>query len=66
MLRVFLFSYIKLTNALVPTIDVNIEDKIPITKVIAKPLTAPVPMVSNAIAAIKVVMLASEIVEKAF
>ena len=65
-LRVFFFSYIRLTKALVPTIDVNIEDNIPITKVIAKPFTAPVPIVSNAIAAIRVVILASEIVEKAF
>ena len=42
------------------------EDSIPTTSVIAKPLTAPVPIVNNAIAAIKVVILASDIVEKAF
>ena len=56
----------RLTKALVPTIDVNIEDRIPITSVIAKPFTAPVPIVSKAIAAINVVIFASEIVEKAF
>jgi hypothetical protein len=42
------------------------EDRIPITSVIAKPFTAPVPIVSKAIAAINVVIFASEIVEKAF
>ena len=56
----------RLTKALVPTMDVNIDDKIPITRVIAKPLTAPVPIVNNAIAAINVVILASEMVENAF
>ena len=56
----------RLTSARVPTIDVNIEDNIPITSVIANPFTAPVPIVSNAMAAINVVILASEIVEKAF
>ena len=48
-----------------PTIAVNIEDNIPITSVTAKPLTTPVPIVSKAIAAISVVILASEIVENA-
>ena len=62
----FFRSYITLTRALVPTIDVNIEDSIPTTNVIAKPLTAPVPIVNYAIAAIRVVILASDIVEKAF
>ena len=51
--------------ALVPIIAVNIEDKIPITNVTANPYTTPVPMVNNAIAAIRVVIFASEIVEKA-
>ena len=37
--------------ALVPIIAVNIEDKMPITNVTAKPFTTPVPMVNNAIAA---------------
>mgnify|MGYP000926689514 CR=1 FL=1 len=49
-----------------PIIDVNIDDRIPITKVIAKPFTAPVPIVNRAMAAINVVKLASAIVEKAF
>tara|TARA_B100002052_G_scaffold255657_1_gene246020 strand:+ start:303 stop:542 length:240 start_codon:yes stop_codon:yes gene_type:complete len=51
--------------ALVPIIAVNIDDKIPITNVTAKPFTTPVPMVNNAIAAIRVVIFASEIVENA-
>ena len=38
----------------------------PITNVTAKPFTTPVPIVKSAIAAINVVILASEIVEKAF
>ena len=42
------------------------DDKIPITNVTANPLTAPVPIVNNAIAAISVVIFASDIVENAF
>ena len=38
--------------ALVPMIAVNIEDKMPITNVTAKPFTTPVPMVNSAIAAV--------------
>ena len=60
-----LFSYMMLTIALVPIIAVNIDDKIPITNVTANPFTTPVPMVNNAIAAISVVIFASEIVENA-
>ena len=55
-----------LTKALVPTIEVNMDDKIPITNVTANPLTTPVPIVNNAIAAISVVIFASDIVENAF
>ena len=35
--------------ALVPIIAVNIDDKIPITNVTAKPFTTPVPIVNNAL-----------------
>ena len=44
----------------------NIDDKIPITSVTAKPLTTPVPIVKSDIAAIRVVIFASDIVENAF
>jgi len=55
-----------LTIARVPKIDVNIEVKIPIASVTAKPLIAPVPTANKIIAVIKVVILASAIVESAF
>ena len=48
--------------ALVPKIAVNIEVKIPIDKVIAKPLTGPEPKANKITAAIKVVILASKTV----
>ena len=35
--------------ALVPIIAVNIDDKIPMTNVTAKPFTTPVPIVNNAL-----------------
>ncbi len=45
--------------------EVNIEVMIPIDNVTAKPLTGPVPMANKINAAIKVVILASMIVENA-
>ena len=48
-----------------PNIAVNIDVKMPIDKVIANPLTGPVPIAYKTIAAIKVVILASKIVVKA-
>jgi hypothetical protein len=46
-------------------IAVNIEVIMPIDRVIAKPLTGPVPMTYKISAAIRVVTLASKIVTKA-
>ena len=51
--------------ALVHMIAVNIEVIMPIDKVIAKPLTGPVPITYKISAAIRVVTLASKIVTKA-
>ena len=48
------------------TIAVNIEVRMPIIKVIANPLIGPVPNANKTIAAIKVVMLASAIDDRAF
>jgi hypothetical protein len=45
---------------------VNIEETIPSDRVTAKPLIGPVPKANNTMAAIRVVTLASAIVEKAF
>ena len=45
---------------------VNIDDKIPNDNVTAKPLIGPVPKLNKTNAAIKVVILASAIVENAF
>ena len=45
-----------------PTIEVNMEDKIPITNVTANPLIGPVPMAYKINAAIRVVTFASKIV----
>ncbi len=45
---------------------VNIEEMIPSDNVTAKPLTGPVPKLNKTKAAIKVVMFASAMVEKAF
>jgi hypothetical protein len=55
----------KLTTARVPKIAVNIDVKIPNDKVTAKPLIVPVPNPNSTIAAIKVVIFASAIVENA-
>jgi hypothetical protein len=54
-----------LTIALVHIMAVNIEVTIPIERVIAKPLTGPVPMMYKISAAINVVTFASKIVMKA-
>ena len=54
--------YTRLTIALVHIIAVNIEVTIPIDKVIAKPLTGPVPITYKIKAAIRVVTFASKIV----
>ena len=54
-----------LMMALVPKIAVNIEVKIPIDKVIAKPLTGPVPIAYRIMEAINVVTFASTMVTKA-
>ena len=56
---------IALTTVLEPTTEVNIEVIIPIDNVTAKPLTGPVPTANKINAAIKVVILASIMVEKA-
>ena len=61
-----LFSYVRSAKILVTTIAVNIEDITPIDNVTANPLIGPVPKINNIIDAIKVVMFASRIVEKAF
>jgi hypothetical protein len=55
-----------LTIALEAIIAVNIEVIMPRVRVIAKPLIGPVPKVNRTSAAIKVVMLASAMVPKAF
>ncbi len=55
----------KLITARVPTMAVNIEVKIPIASVTAKPAIGPVPTANKITAAIKVVILASKIVLKA-
>ena len=57
--------YIKLTIARVPNIAVNIEVKIPMDNVIAKPFIGPVPIVYRTSDAINVVTFASKIVTKA-
>ena len=51
--------------ALEPTMAVNIDVKIPIDNVTAKPLIGPVPTANNIIAATRVVMLASAMVDNA-
>ena len=61
----FLLPYTRLTIALVHIIAVNIEVIIPIERVIAKPLTGPVPITYKISAAIRVVIFASRIVMKA-
>jgi hypothetical protein len=58
--------YIRLTMARVTMIAVNMEQMIPNDSVTANPLIGPVPKLNSTIAAIKVVMLASAMVEKAF
>ncbi len=45
---------------------VNMEVRMPMESVTAKPLTGPVPKLNSTMAAIRVVMLASAMVEKAF
>ena len=50
---------------LVNDMDVNIEHNIPTERVIAKPLIGPAPKIYNNSAANKVVILESNIVEKA-
>jgi hypothetical protein len=54
-----------LTSTRVTIIAVNIEVAIPIMSVIEKPLIGPVPTANRIMPAIKVVMFASKIVEKA-
>ena len=49
-----------------PTIAVNMEVRMPIISVLAKPLIGPVPSASNTTAAINVVILASAMEDKAF
>ena len=61
-----LFSYVRSAKILVTTIAVNIDDITPIDSVTANPLIGPVPKINNIIDAIKVVIFASAIVEKAF
>ena len=61
-----LFSYVRSAKILVTTIAVNIEDITPIDNVTANPLIGPVQKINNIIDAIKVVIFASKIVEKAF
>ena len=56
----------RLTTARETTIAVNIDVIIPIDRVTAKPLTAPVPKLNKTNEAISVVMLASAIVNSAF
>ncbi len=56
----------RLTTARVPMIAVNMEVMMPNDKVTAKPLIGPVPNENNTMAAIRVVMLASAMDEKAF
>ena len=47
-------------------IAVNIEEMMPSDRVTAKPLTGPVPKLNSTSAAIRVVIFASAMVEKAF
>ena len=54
-----------MTSALVPRIAVNIEVKIPIDRVTAKPCTGPEPTAYRITATIRVVRLASRIDTKA-
>ena len=56
----------RLITARETTIAVNIDVIIPIERVTAKPLTAPVPKLNKTNDAINVVMLASAIVNSAF
>ena len=58
--------YSRFTIARVPTIAVSIDVIMPMLRVIAKPLTGPVPSVNSTIAASKVVTLASVMVLNAF
>ena len=60
-----LLPKIRFTIARVPIIEVNIEVKIPSDRVIAKPLIGPVPKANRTTAAIKVVIFASDIDDKA-
>ena len=46
--------------------DVNIDENIPIDRVMAKPLIGPEPKTNNKSEAIKVVIFASKIVDKTF
>ena len=58
--------YSALITARVPTMAVNMEVMMPSESVTAKPRIGPVPKVNSTTAAIRVVMLASAMDEKAF
>ena len=58
--------YNQLTIIRVPTVAVNIDVKIPIDRVTAKPFTEPDPIANNTIATSKVVRFESKMVAKAF
>ena len=57
--------HIKFATARVPMMAVNIEVMMPADKVMAKPLIGPVPNTNSTMAAIRVVIFASAMVEKA-
>ena len=65
-LRFEFLSYVISASILVTIIAVNIEQITPIDNVTAKPLIVHVQKINNIIDVIKVVILASAIVEKAF
>ena len=58
--------YQKYIKKLVNIMDVNIDENIPIDRVMAKPLIGPEPKTNNKSEAIKVVIFASKIVDKTF